>query len=72
MLLILDVLVVQTLLMLQNIISISFHTNGASKIKYFFNDLPTNDFNLLFQQLPHSDPTLGGNQNIDACCPPLK
>jgi len=55
-----------------NIISISSRTNGASKIKYFFNDLPTNDFNVLFQKLPHLDPTLSGNQNIDACCPPLK
>jgi len=55
-----------------NIISTSFRTNGASKIQYFFNDLPTNDFNVLFQQLPPLDPTLGGNQNIDACSPPLK
>ncbi len=55
-----------------NIISTGFRTNGASEIKYFFNDLPTNDFNVLFQQLPHLDPTLGGNQNIDACSPPLK
>jgi hypothetical protein len=32
-----------------NIISISFHTNGALGIQHFFNDLPTNDFNVLFQ-----------------------
>jgi len=44
-----------------NIISTSFHTNGALEIQYFFNDLPTNDFNVLFQQLPSLDPTLGGN-----------
>ncbi len=55
-----------------NIISTSFCTNGASEIKYFFNDLPTNEINVLFQQLPHLDPTFGGNQNIDACSPPLK
>ncbi len=55
-----------------NIISTSFCTNGASEIQYFFNDLPTNDFNILFQQLPALDPTLGGHQNIDACSPPLK
>jgi len=55
-----------------NIISTSFRTNGASKIQYFFNDLPINDFNVLFQQLPPLDPTLGGNQNIDACSPHLK
>jgi hypothetical protein len=55
-----------------NIISTSFHTNGALEIQYFFNDLRTNDFNVLFQQLPSLDPTLGGNRNIDACSPLLK
>ncbi len=55
-----------------NIISASFRTNGALEIQYFFNDLPTNDFNVLFQQLPPLDPTLGGNQNIDACSLHLK
>jgi hypothetical protein len=55
-----------------NIISTSFCTIGASEIKYFFNDPPTNDFNVLFQQLPYLDPMLGGNQNIYACSPPLK
>ncbi len=55
-----------------NIISTSFRTNGALEIQYFFNDLPTNDFNVLFQQLPPLDPTLGGNQNIDACSLHLK
>jgi hypothetical protein len=50
-----------------NVISSSLFTNGASEIQYFFNDLPTNDFNTLFQQLPSLDQVLGGNQNIDAC-----
>jgi hypothetical protein len=49
-----------------NVISSSLFTNGASEIQYFFNDLPTNDFNTLFQQLPSLDQMLGGNQNIDA------
>ncbi len=49
-----------------NIISSSLSTNGALEIQYFFNDLPTNDFNTLFQQLPSLDQALGGNQNIDA------
>jgi len=49
-----------------NVISSSLFTNGASEIQYFFNDLPTNDFNTLFQQLPSLDQVLGGNQNIDA------
>jgi hypothetical protein len=52
-----------------NIISTNFRTNGASKNQYFFNDLPTNEFNVLFQQLLPLDPTLGGIQNIDACSP---
>jgi len=30
-----------------NVISSSLFTNGASEIQYFFNDLPTNDFNTL-------------------------
>jgi hypothetical protein len=55
-----------------NIISTSFCTNGALENHYFFNDLPTNDFNVLFQQLPPLDLVLGGNQNIDACFSPLK
>jgi hypothetical protein len=55
-----------------NIISIGFCTNGALEIQYFFNDLPTYDFNVLLQQLSPLDPMLGGNQNIDACSPPLK
>jgi hypothetical protein len=55
-----------------NIISTSFCTNGALEIQYFFNDLPTNDFNVLFQQLPHLDPMFGGNQNINACSLLLK
>jgi len=53
-----------------NIISISFRTNGASEIQHFFNDLPTNDFNVLFPQLPPLDQMLGGNQNINACSYP--
>jgi len=48
-----------------NVISSSLFTNGASEIQYFFNDLPTNDFNTLFQQLPSLDQMLGVNQNID-------
>jgi len=55
-----------------NIISTSFCTNGAWEIQYFFNDFPTNDFNVLFQQLPPLNLVLGGNQNIDACFSPLK
>jgi gibberellin A4 carboxyl methyltransferase len=54
-----------------NIISISFHTNGALEIQHFFNDLPINDFNVLFQQFPPLDQMLGGNQNINACSYPL-
>ncbi|CAM6039785.1 unnamed protein product [Sphagnum compactum] len=49
-----------------NVISSGLSTNGALEIQYFFNDLPTNDFNTLFQQLPSLDQVLGGNQNNDA------
>jgi hypothetical protein len=55
-----------------NLISIIFFKNGALKIQYFFIDLPTNDFNSLFQQIPPLDVVLGGNGNLDVVYIPSK
>ncbi|CAM6064028.1 unnamed protein product [Sphagnum tenellum] len=56
-----------------NIISIGFFANGASEIQYFFNDLSTNDFNTLFQQMPPLNVRFGGNDNsFDVNSLPLK
>jgi len=56
-----------------NIISTGFFANGASEIQYFFNDLSTNDFNTLLQQIPPLNLRCGGNDNsFDVNSLPLK
>jgi hypothetical protein len=61
-----------TFLKLQISYPLDFIQMVHKKFNIFSMDLPTNDFNILSQQLPPLDPMLGGNQNIDAYSSPLK
>jgi hypothetical protein len=62
-LLILDALLVQIFSLLQISYPLGFFANSASEIQYYFNDLSTNDFNILFQQIPPLNLRCGGNDN---------